>query len=90
MNALIEQKMLFSAESESRFIILYYISHIHHKSKMVCFSMEMMGHPDLAPECDAKLLEPLLPQEVVNNLLSKYLATFTVSEADWMNFFLQI
>ncbi|XP_063741610.1 exocyst complex component 3 isoform X1 [Eleginops maclovinus] len=41
-------------------------------------SAEMMGHPDLASECDINALEPLLPQDVVDDLLSKYVKTFTV------------
>uniref|UniRef100_A0A3Q0RM67 Exocyst complex component 3 n=1 Tax=Amphilophus citrinellus TaxID=61819 RepID=A0A3Q0RM67_AMPCI len=36
-------------------------------------SVEMMGHPELCSECDIHQLEPLLPPEVVNDLLSKYL-----------------
>ncbi len=45
----------------------------------VCFSVEMMGHPELRSECDINQLEPLLPQDVVDDLLSKYVQTFTVS-----------
>lgn len=44
----------------------------------VCFSVEMMGHPELRSECDINQLEPLLPQDVVDDLLSKYVKTFTV------------
>lgn len=47
----------------------------------VCFSVEMMGHPELLSECDINQLEPLLPQDVVDDLLSKYVQTFTVSTA---------
>lgn len=42
-------------------------------------SVEMLGNPDLQPECDVRQLEPLLPEQVVNDLLGKYLKTFTVS-----------
>lgn len=45
----------------------------------VFFSVEMMGHPELCSECDINQLEPLLPKEVVDELLSKYVKTFTVS-----------
>lgn len=45
----------------------------------VCFSVEMMGHPELCSECDIHQLEPLLPKDVVDDLLSKYVKTFTVS-----------
>lgn len=41
----------------------------------------MMGHPDLRSECDINTLEPLLHQDVVDDLLSKYVKTFTVSSA---------
>ncbi|XP_031696408.1 exocyst complex component 3-like [Anarrhichthys ocellatus] len=41
-------------------------------------SAEMMGHPELFSECDINQLEPLLPQDVVDDLLSKYVKTFTV------------
>lgn len=41
----------------------------------------MMGHPELLSECDINQLEPLLPPDVVNDLLSKYVQTFTVSSA---------
>lgn len=44
----------------------------------VCLSVEMMGHPELQTECNINQLEPLLPQEVVDDLLSKYVQTFTV------------
>lgn len=47
-------------------------------------STEMMGHPELASECDINLLEPLLPQDVVNELLSKYIQTFTSNITGWL------
>ncbi|CAG5995757.1 unnamed protein product [Menidia menidia] len=47
-------------------------------------SVEMMGHPDLSSECDINLLEPLLPQEVVDGLLSKYVQTFTSNITGWL------
>ncbi|KAI5608830.1 exocyst complex component 3 [Silurus asotus] len=47
-------------------------------------SAEMMGHPDLSPECDAKQLEPLLPESVVNKLLGTYLTTFTSNIIGWL------
>ncbi|XP_013875822.1 exocyst complex component 3 [Austrofundulus limnaeus] len=47
-------------------------------------SVEMMGHPDLSSECDINQLEPLLPQEVVNELLSKYVKTFTSNITGWL------
>ncbi|KAK2868284.1 hypothetical protein Q7C36_000155 [Tachysurus vachellii] len=47
-------------------------------------SAEMMGHADLSPECDVKQLEPLLPEDVVNQLLGKYLTTFTSNITGWL------
>lgn len=44
----------------------------------VCCSMEMMGHHELRTEFNIDELEPLLPQDVVDDLLSKYVQTFTV------------
>uniref|UniRef100_A0A8C6LGK0 Exocyst complex component 3 n=1 Tax=Nothobranchius furzeri TaxID=105023 RepID=A0A8C6LGK0_NOTFU len=46
--------------------------------------VEMMGHPDLSSECDINQLEPLLPQDVVNELLSKYVKTFTSNITGWL------
>ncbi|KAI4879393.1 hypothetical protein NFI96_026435 [Prochilodus magdalenae] len=47
-------------------------------------SVEMMGSPDLYPECDVKQLEPLLPQEMVDVLLGKYMQTFTSNITGWL------
>uniref|UniRef100_A0A8C5BMJ8 Exocyst complex component 3 n=1 Tax=Gadus morhua TaxID=8049 RepID=A0A8C5BMJ8_GADMO len=47
-------------------------------------SEEMMGHPDLRSECDVNHLEPLLPQDVVDELLSKYVQTFTSNITGWL------
>lgn len=47
-------------------------------------SMEMMGHPELLSECDINQLEPLLPQDVVDDLLSKYVKTFTSNITGWL------
>ncbi|XP_015252794.1 PREDICTED: exocyst complex component 3 [Cyprinodon variegatus] len=50
----------------------------------VLHSNEMMGHPDLCSEFDINQLEPLLPQEVVDDLLSKYVKTFTSNITGWL------
>ncbi|KAM7378674.1 hypothetical protein PAMP_004281 [Pampus punctatissimus] len=47
-------------------------------------SEEMMGHPELRSECDVNQLEPLLPQDVVDDLLSKYVQTFTSNITGWL------
>ncbi|XP_077392245.1 exocyst complex component 3 isoform X1 [Festucalex cinctus] len=47
-------------------------------------SAEMMGHPELIAECDINQLEPLLPQDVVDDLLSKYVQTFTSNITGWL------
>uniref|UniRef100_A0A8P4GL09 Exocyst complex component 3 n=1 Tax=Dicentrarchus labrax TaxID=13489 RepID=A0A8P4GL09_DICLA len=47
-------------------------------------SVEMMGHPELRSECDINQLEPLLPQHVVDDLLSKYVKTFTSNITGWL------
>ncbi|KAI7809937.1 exocyst complex component 3 [Triplophysa rosa] len=47
-------------------------------------SVEMLGNPDLQPECDVRQLEPLLPEQVVNDLLGKYLKTFTSNITGWL------
>uniref|UniRef100_A0A8C7UCX1 Exocyst complex component 3 n=1 Tax=Oncorhynchus mykiss TaxID=8022 RepID=A0A8C7UCX1_ONCMY len=46
--------------------------------------VEMMGHPELLTEYDINLMDPLLPQEVVDELLSKYLQTFTSNITGWL------
>uniref|UniRef100_A0AAX7VEY6 Exocyst complex component 3 n=1 Tax=Astatotilapia calliptera TaxID=8154 RepID=A0AAX7VEY6_ASTCA len=53
-------------------------------SVCVCPSVEMMGHPELCSECDIHQLEPLLPREVVDDLLSKYVKTFTSNITGWL------
>ncbi|KAJ8277735.1 hypothetical protein GJAV_G00079290 [Gymnothorax javanicus] len=47
-------------------------------------SAEMMGHPELFTERDISQLDPLLPSEVVNDLLSKYTRTFTSNITGWL------
>ncbi|XP_026170053.1 exocyst complex component 3 isoform X1 [Mastacembelus armatus] len=47
-------------------------------------SVEMMGHPELCSECDINQLEPLLPQDVVDDLLNKYVKTFTSNITGWL------
>ncbi|XP_072296653.1 exocyst complex component 3 [Eucyclogobius newberryi] len=47
-------------------------------------SSDMMGHPELSAECDINSLEPLLPQDVVDDLLSKYIQTFTSNITGWL------
>ncbi|XP_061096769.1 exocyst complex component 3-like [Conger conger] len=47
-------------------------------------SPEMMGHPELLMERDISQLEPLLPKEVVDDLLSKYIQTFTSNITGWL------
>ncbi|GAA6230141.1 exocyst complex component 3 [Lates japonicus] len=47
-------------------------------------SVEMMGHPELHSECDINQLEALLPQDVVDDLLSKYVQTFTSNITGWL------
>uniref|UniRef100_A0A8C7GQN6 Exocyst complex component 3 n=1 Tax=Oncorhynchus kisutch TaxID=8019 RepID=A0A8C7GQN6_ONCKI len=47
-------------------------------------SVEMMGHPDLVTEYDIHLMDPLLPQKVVDELLSKYVQTFTSNITGWL------
>ncbi|GLD52155.1 exocyst complex component 3 [Lates japonicus] len=44
----------------------------------------MMGHPELHSECDINQLEALLPQDVVDDLLSKYVQTFTSNITGWL------
>lgn len=51
---------------------------------MIClfplqFSEEMMGNPELVPEVDVNSLQPLLSQDVVDDLLNTYMSTLTVS-----------
>ncbi|KAI1889024.1 hypothetical protein AGOR_G00174800 [Albula goreensis] len=47
-------------------------------------SIEMMGHPELFIECDVSQLEPLLPREVVDEMLGKYIQTFTSNITGWL------
>lgn len=39
----------------------------------------MMGNSELSPEVDVNLLDALISQNVVDQLLSKYMSTLTVS-----------
>lgn len=49
----------------------------------LCFvfnlSTEMMGNSELSPEVDVNSLNLLISQDVVDQLLSKYMSTLTVS-----------
>uniref|UniRef100_A0A673A213 Exocyst complex component 3 n=1 Tax=Sphaeramia orbicularis TaxID=375764 RepID=A0A673A213_9TELE len=47
-------------------------------------NVDMMGHPELRSECDINQLELLLPQDVVDDLLSKYVQTFTSNITGWL------
>ncbi|MBN3305031.1 EXOC3 protein, partial [Amia calva] len=47
-------------------------------------SVDMMGHPELFVEVDVNSLEPLLPQQVVDELLSKYIQTLTSNITGWL------
>ncbi|KAJ8272763.1 hypothetical protein GJAV_G00093140 [Gymnothorax javanicus] len=47
-------------------------------------SDEMMGHPELSAECDINLLDPLLPEEMIDELLSKYVQIFTSNITGWL------
>ncbi|XP_033025311.1 exocyst complex component 3 [Lacerta agilis] len=47
-------------------------------------SIEMMGNPELAPEVDVNTLQPLLSQEVVDELLSTYMSTLTSNIIGWL------
>uniref|UniRef100_A0A8C9SBZ9 Exocyst complex component 3 n=2 Tax=Scleropages formosus TaxID=113540 RepID=A0A8C9SBZ9_SCLFO len=47
-------------------------------------SIEMMGHPELAAECDINELEPLLPQDMVDELLHKYIQTISSNITGWL------
>lgn len=44
----------------------------------ICHSSEMMGNAELVPEVDLKSMKPLLSQDVVDQLLHKYMATLQV------------
>ncbi|XP_030060877.1 exocyst complex component 3 [Microcaecilia unicolor] len=47
-------------------------------------SAEMMGNPELAPEVDVNSLQPLLSNDVINQLLSKYMSTLTSNIIGWL------
>ncbi|RXM28643.1 Exocyst complex component 3 [Acipenser ruthenus] len=47
-------------------------------------SAEMMGHPELTTEMDVDSMGPLLPKEVVDQLLSKYIQIFTSNITGWL------
>ncbi|XP_029445801.1 exocyst complex component 3 [Rhinatrema bivittatum] len=47
-------------------------------------SAEMMGNPELAPEVDVNSLQPLLSNDVTNQLLSKYMSTLTSNIIGWL------
>ncbi|KAK9396641.1 Exocyst complex component 3 [Crotalus adamanteus] len=47
-------------------------------------SEEMMGNLELAPELEMNFLQPLLSQDVVNELLSTYMSTLTSNIIGWL------
>ncbi|XP_057565236.1 exocyst complex component 3 isoform X3 [Hippopotamus amphibius kiboko] len=47
-------------------------------------STEMMGNPELAPEVDVGILEPLLSSNVVSELLDTYMSTLTSNIIAWL------
>ncbi|CAJ0932463.1 unnamed protein product [Ranitomeya imitator] len=47
-------------------------------------SSEMMGNVDLIPEVDVKTMKPLLSQDVVDQLLHKYMATLQSNIIGWL------
>ncbi|XP_034272287.1 exocyst complex component 3 [Pantherophis guttatus] len=47
-------------------------------------SEEMMGNLELAPELEVNFLQPLLSQDVVNELLSTYMSTLTSNIIGWL------
>ncbi|KAJ7395080.1 Exocyst complex component 3 [Pitangus sulphuratus] len=47
-------------------------------------SAEMMGNSELSPEVDVNSLDPLLSQNVVDQLLSKYMSTLTSNIIGWL------
>ncbi|XP_069814291.1 exocyst complex component 3 isoform X1 [Dendropsophus ebraccatus] len=47
-------------------------------------SSEMMGNADLVPEVDVKTMKPLLSQDVVDQLLHKYMATLQSNIIAWL------
>uniref|UniRef100_A0A674N6E5 Exocyst complex component 3 n=1 Tax=Takifugu rubripes TaxID=31033 RepID=A0A674N6E5_TAKRU len=46
--------------------------------------LKMMGHHELRTEFNIDQLEPLLPQDLVDDLLSKYVQTFTSNITGWL------
>ncbi|KAE8597429.1 hypothetical protein XENTR_v10016470 [Xenopus tropicalis] len=47
-------------------------------------SVEMMGNPELIPEINVKSLKPLLSQDIVDQLLHKYMATLRSNIIAWL------
>ncbi|XP_077347999.1 exocyst complex component 3 isoform X2 [Lithobates pipiens] len=70
---------LASEELEANEIvsILTWVLNTYHSS-------EMMGNIELVPEVDVKLLKPLLTEEIVDQLLHKYMATLQSNIIGWL------
>ncbi|KAM5158413.1 exocyst complex component 3 [Mantella aurantiaca] len=70
---------LASEELEANEIvsILTWVLNTYHSS-------EMMGNLELVPEVDVKLLKPLLSEEIVDQLLHKYMATLQSNIIAWL------